>query len=285
MGDSIMPSIIRATTTSGLQVAPDNSGSLQLQTNGTTTAVTIDTSQNVGIGTTTPAAKLQVSNGNLRLSDGFQLEFGGNTNAIAGANASNYLQFYTNNSERMRIDSAGRLLVGTTNASITAGVGVKIGLSTATEGDVSVVGAATNNANDTYHLYSTGASAFRFYVEYGGQIRATVTSIAAISDASLKENIRDLETGLSEVMALRPRRFDWIEETKLGTKDIAGFIAQEVEPIMPDLVSESKYSLEETKKSVRMGDMIPTLVKAIQEQQTIINDLKARIETLEGATS
>ncbi len=42
-----MPSIIRATTTSGLQVAPDNSGSLVLQTNGTNTAITIDTSQNV----------------------------------------------------------------------------------------------------------------------------------------------------------------------------------------------------------------------------------------------
>jgi hypothetical protein len=52
-----MASIIRATTTSGLQVAPDNSGSLQLQTNGTTTAVTIDTSQNVGIGTTSPQSK------------------------------------------------------------------------------------------------------------------------------------------------------------------------------------------------------------------------------------
>jgi hypothetical protein len=47
MGDSIMASIIRATTTSGLQIAPDNSGSLQLQTNGTTAAVTIDTSQNL----------------------------------------------------------------------------------------------------------------------------------------------------------------------------------------------------------------------------------------------
>jgi hypothetical protein len=42
-----MASIIRATTTSGLQIAPDNSGSLQLQTNGTTAAVTIDTSQNL----------------------------------------------------------------------------------------------------------------------------------------------------------------------------------------------------------------------------------------------
>lgn len=56
-----MPSIIRATTSSGLQIAPDNSGSLQLQTNGTTTALTIDTSQNVGIGTTSPDSKLTVT--------------------------------------------------------------------------------------------------------------------------------------------------------------------------------------------------------------------------------
>ena len=59
-----MPSIIRATTTSGLQVAPDNSGSLQLQTNGTTTAVTIDTSQNVGIGTTSPTSILDIRTSN-----------------------------------------------------------------------------------------------------------------------------------------------------------------------------------------------------------------------------
>jgi len=261
----------------------------------------------VGVGTTSPTQLLQVAlNGATALfsgttGNGSAISLAGNGNVLGSTDfllyqgsdsvssvyvlqrANGPMIFGTNNAERMRIDSSGRLLVGTTNTSGTAGSGVKIGLSTATEGDVSVVGAATNNANDTYHLYSTGAGAYRFYVEYGGQIRATVTSIAAISDASLKENIRDLETGLAEIMALKPRRFDWIEETKLGTKDIAGFIAQEVETILPDLVSESKYSLEETKKSIRMGDMIPTLVKAIQEQQTIINDLKARITALEGA--
>jgi hypothetical protein len=297
-----------------------NSAAGLIQTNGgapivlatsATERMRIDSDGNVGIGTSSPINRLDVrasgdtiasitaiggTNGAslLRLFGSDNSTFS-SFNAIASQNANgtqqwymggdgnvNTLVFKTSTSERMRIDASGRVLVGTTNASITAGVGVKIGLSTATEGDVSVVGAATNNANDTYHLYSTGAGAFRFYVEYGGQIRATVTSIAAISDVSLKENIRDLETGLVEVMALRPRRFDWIEETKLGTKDIAGFIAQEVEPILPDLVSESKYSLEETKKSVRMGDMVPTLVKAIQEQQAIITDLKARIEVLEN---
>jgi hypothetical protein len=57
-----MPSILNATTSSGLVTSADNSGSLQLATNNGTTAVTIDTSQNVGIGTASPTQKLHVSN-------------------------------------------------------------------------------------------------------------------------------------------------------------------------------------------------------------------------------
>lgn len=56
-----MPSIINATTTTGVAVTADNSGSLQLATNNGTTAVTIDTSQNVGIGTASPSTKLDVA--------------------------------------------------------------------------------------------------------------------------------------------------------------------------------------------------------------------------------
>ena len=56
-----MSTIINATTTNGVVIQPDNSGSLVLQTNSGTTALTIDTSQNVGIGTTSPGAKLQVN--------------------------------------------------------------------------------------------------------------------------------------------------------------------------------------------------------------------------------
>ena len=55
-----MPSIISATTTNGLSTSADNSGSLQLATNNGTTAVTIDTSQNVGIGTTNPTKPLSI---------------------------------------------------------------------------------------------------------------------------------------------------------------------------------------------------------------------------------
>jgi hypothetical protein len=58
-----MSTIINATTTNGVVIQPDNSGSLQLATNSGTTALTIDTSQNVGIGTTSPVGKLSVSLG------------------------------------------------------------------------------------------------------------------------------------------------------------------------------------------------------------------------------
>jgi hypothetical protein len=108
-----------------------------------------------------------------------------------------------------------------------------------------------------------------------GQIHATSTSITSLSDERLKENITDLDTGLSEVMSLKPRRFDWKDGTNT---DVSGFIAQEVETVLPDLVGDFKHEELEDAKAVRMGDMIPTLVKAIQEQQTIIDDLKSRLD-------
>jgi len=55
-----MASIINATTSTGLVTTADNSGSLQLATNSGTTAMTIDTSQNVGIGTTSPSVKMEI---------------------------------------------------------------------------------------------------------------------------------------------------------------------------------------------------------------------------------
>ena len=279
-----MASIIRATTTSGLQVAPDNSGSLQLQTNGTTTAVTIDTSQNVGIGTTSPGQKLDV-NGGIRTQG-----WGGsanNGNIIFGTNATaaqiygdnSVMALYTNSSERMRIDSSGNVLVGKTSASSSVGNGVML----YPNGYVSVVG-TTAGLGDTYNYYNTTAAAYRFYVTNAGVIYATNTTISAISDQRLKENIQDLDVGLGAVMALKPRKFDW---KKGKGKDIIGdrgFIAQEFEQVFPDLIDTWKDTPpegEEPYKSVR-ADLIPILVKAIQEQQTIINDLKARIETLEA---
>jgi len=196
------------------------------------------------------------------------------------------ISFLTSDAERMRIDTSGNLLVGQTTASQTT-----VGFSVTPSGVVSTAMTASTSAANSYHLYSTGAGAYRFYVGLGGTINATSTTITGISDQRLKENIRDLDDGLAKILALQPRKFDWKEGKGAGTKDARGFIAQEFEAVFPDMIEEwldPAPEGEEPYKAVN-ANLIPTLVKAIQEQQAliasqsaIITALTARVEALEG---
>ena len=171
-------------------------------------------------------------------------------------------------------DASGNLLVGTTSATVSADAGFRVLLNRPTTTQVDSTSGTT-----VYEAYSTGAGAFRFYVDMAGTVHATSTSITAISDESLKENIRDLDKGLDTIKALKPRRFDW----KNGDgNDIMGFVAQEVKDVLPELVHDYKLNETETKLGLKMGDMIPSLVKAIQEQQATIEALTARIAALES---
>jgi hypothetical protein len=88
----------------------------------------ISTAGNVGIGTTNPAQKLDV-NGNIVLSGTGFLGFGGGVNYIEGDSGSNVVKFGTNNAERARIDSSGRLLVGASDAASTSKLQVFSGAS------------------------------------------------------------------------------------------------------------------------------------------------------------
>ena len=97
------------------------------------------------------------------------------------------------------------------------------------------------------------------------------------SDVGLKENITNLTGGLSIVKQLKPRNFDWKEDGK-GT-GVAGFIAQEVETILPKEVVGEDYDETETErgtgKALNVTGIVAHMAKAIQE-------LEARITTLEG---
>ncbi len=243
----------------------------------------IDTSGNVGIGTSSPAQRLEIAAASPRVritdTDGgyAQIEadngnlflVSDNGNTVANSN----LTFGVDGTERARIDSSGNWLVGTTSSAANSGTGVKL----LPSGYVYVV--APSTTSDTYNYYNSTAGAYRFYVTNAGVINATSTTITAISDQRLKENIRDLDDGLSAIMSLKPRKFDWKAGKGKDIKDDRGWIAQEFEQVFPDMIDTWKDpapSGEEPYKSVR-ADLIPVLVKAIQELKTEVDSLKAQL--------
>jgi hypothetical protein len=197
--------------------------------------------------------------------------------------AANSVGISTNGVNAVYIDASQNVLVGTSNASGTAGVGSKV-ISTAA-GFIfgQVTAETTNGAATAYNYYSTGAGAFRFYVGAGGTIFATSIVISAISDQRLKENVRDIDTGLDAIMALKPRRFDWKDGKGQDKKNAAGFIAQEFEDVFPECVGTSRAGEDGVEyKNINHETLIPTLVKAIQEQNQLIDNLTARITALEN---
>ena len=268
----------------GFIATSDNSGVLALQTAGTT-AITVDTSANVGIGTTSPATKLTVAtaSGNTGVS---LIQTNGSTrNWFIGCqyNVNNSFEITpstalggtTFTTPALVVDSSGNVLVGKTSFSGLSGTGAFV----ASDGRINVVNAASTNVYSTYELYSTGAGAYRFYVGAAGTVFATNTTITSLSDVRHKENIRDLDDGLASVMALKPRKFDWKEGKGQDIKNARGFIAQEFETVFPDLIDEWRDPApegEEPYKAIN-ANLIPTLVKAIQELKAELDELKAKV--------
>ena len=196
------------------------------------------------------------------------------------------ITFSTSGTERARIDSSGNLLIDDTSSSASAGSGIKFlpadgGANTPR---IAVVTAGSTAGSYSFSTYSTGAGAYRFYVTDAGVINATSTTITGISDVRFKENIRDLDDGLEKVLELKPRKFDWKEGKGADIKDARGFIAQEFEQVFPDMIEDwldPAPDGEEPYKAVN-ANLIPTLVKAIQELSAKLDAAEARIAALEA---
>jgi hypothetical protein len=265
-----------------------------------TQAMTLDASGQLAIGNTSPAAKLEVyqvgsgasvlpfyahrSNAGIVarfVNEGYgsslDITATASNNILLQAASGDALSFSANGNATsdMVIDTSGNLLVGKTASNVSV-----VGCELRPDGAVYSTRSGSTSATETLGVYSTGASAYRFYVGMHGTISATSTTISAISDQRFKENIQDLDVGLDKIMALKPRKFDWKTGKGKDIKNDRGFIAQEFEEVFPDLIDEWKDPApegEEPYKAVRT-DLIPVLVKAIQEQQALIQSLKARLD-------
>ena len=108
-------------------------------------------------------------------------------------------------------------------------------------------------------------------------VAGDVVAYGSPSDVSLKQNIKPIEDALEKVLELEGVSFDWIEETEVnsltGIKEDLGFIAQQVQQVIPKLVRENSNG----KLSLRDKGITPYLVEAIKEQQKQIEELKTLI--------
>jgi len=92
------------------------------------------------------------------------------------------------------------------------------------------------------------------------------------SDKRLKTNIKDIDYGLDTIMKLNPKQYDWKKDNR---HDI-GFIAQEVEEVIPEIVKDKKHFDKEI-KTLDYEKLTAVLIKAVQEQQQQINELKEKL--------
>jgi hypothetical protein len=255
------------------------------------------TSTGLGIGTSSPTSKLVVQQSQ-NTGDGIRLLANGSDTALltrylssidawqitasyGSTGAYKPIAWFTSDTERARITSGGDLLVGTTSSSATSGVGTKL----IPNGQYYGVMSGSTNSDTTLQVYSTGAGAYRFYVGLGGTVFATSTTISAISDQRLKENVQDLDAGLDKIMALKPRKFDWKAGKGKDIKNDRGWIAQEFEQVFPDMIDTWKDESpegEEPYKSVR-ADLIPVLVKAIQELKASLDEVKLEFDAYKAS--
>ena len=116
-------------------------------------------------------------------------------------------------------------------------------------------------------------------------VSTTSTTYNTSSDYRLKENVDYDFNALDRVAQLKPARFNFIADETNTLVD--GFLAHEVQDIDPEAITGEKDAVDSEGnpdyQGIDQSKLVPLLTKAIQEQQTIIDDLKTRIETLENA--
>ena len=143
-------------------------------------------------------------------------------------------------------------------------------------------------ASPTEQMRITSGGRIHFYNLLGSSatqsdVRYDTTSKEMFYNTSserYKTNITDLESSLEKINSLRTVRYQDIESEQYTT----GLIAEEVIDVIPEVVFKKEIEGYDTPQpeGINYSDFAPFLIKAMQEQQGIINDLKARIETLEN---
>ena len=172
-----------------------------------------------------------------------------------------------------------------TGAVVVSG-GVGIGGNVYVNGNENIAGKLkiTNDTDSesitTGSIITDGGLAVKKNVNVGGQLNVTgkiiTTGGFTVSDQTLKTDIIPIENALNKVLNINGVYFNWIDKEKYNDKHQVGFLAQNIEDVIPELV----HNCEDGIKVVNYNQMVAVLVEAIKEQNNIINQLKNDVELL-----
>ena len=285
--------------TFGAGVKITNLVSTGIDDNATSTAITIDSSNNVGIGASSPQEYLSINVG-LGTTEGLGLQYNNDTKggikltpstgevSIGAFNTSGtyFTAFYSNNTERMRIDSSGGLGVGDTPFATT-----RLTLKAPASGNQYMV-YGKNGAGTNVLIIAGDGSITNYYGSYG-----------TISDENLKQNIVNANSQWNDIKSLQIKNYKLKSDVELNPEtapNLLGVIAQDLESSnMSGLVSVQNEVLwsendelpegvnvgdikEPSHKSVKYSVLYMKAVKALQEAMERIETLEARITALEN---
>ncbi len=246
----------------------------------------LDSSGNLGIGTTNAAPAngkgMSINGGSitridLRTStsgdasgDGTSLQLNGNDFTIENRETG-FVAIATSLQERMRINADGRLLFRTTTLPASSWntnslVNIQAGVQLTHTGNAAIWRQLSwsGDTSDTALFFPNQAGNVPFLSSAGAWTNA--------SDGRLKTNVRDIEHGLASVMAAQPRSYTRID----CAGNYIGFVAQELKEIISEVVLGS----EETQYGVDYGSLVAVAFKAIQEQQSMIEEMRVEIQLL-----
>jgi hypothetical protein len=286
--------------------------------NGGSERMRIDASGNVGIGETSPLGKLHIKEDDSGASsvnanfDQLVLEDdshsgmtilsgtsgdGGIYFGDSGSNevgqikyrhSTNALDFSTNGVNNLRLESTAKLTVDPAGSFADDNAGILQLRVNSSAGGWAISARSAVTTSTGYWFVGKQSNATNVF---------TLTSdsnsidLNFLSDERMKMNITDSADVLDKVKQITVKDFDWRTELNGDTKDDSrptkeyGFIAQNFQDIGLGQYVKELMPTDESDDTLGMdyGNITPILVKAIQEQQTIIEDLKARIATLEGS--
>lgn len=176
-------------------------------------------------------------------------------------------------SEVVRINSAGSMIVGASYMTYPLSVEAQSG-----GGQLALT---RSGAVGEFYMGGTTGGTTELYVRSGGsggvRLDAGATGWVSASDIRLKNIERTIDNAVESLKGLQTIYYSW--KNAQNSKQHIGLIAQEVEECFPEIVSESSM---DGMKGINYTELIPVLIKAIQEQQVQIEELKSRIETLEN---